>query len=128
MKSFFEELGGTCHQAGDYLLPDPTPPEDISIGIWGPQRRRYLKSHREPIYTALFLRGELCSHLSEIDAQAEVMFVQLAKQLAERKGITEQLKADRQMVGMTDFLLGWHSVQTLGQLWLSSICESKTQQ
>lgn len=97
MKSFFEELGGTYHQEGDYFLPDLTPPEDIPIGIWGQRRRRYLKTHREPIYTALFLSGELCSHLSEVDAQAEAMFVQLVKQLAEREGISEQLKADHQM-------------------------------
>lgn len=97
MQSFFEQIGGTYHQESNYFLPDLIPPEDIPVGIWGQQRRRYLKTHRDPLYIALFLSGELCSHLSEIDVQAKAMFVQLVKQLAEQEGITEQLKADRQM-------------------------------
>ena len=96
-KSFFEQMGGTYHQEGDYLLPTLMPPESIPVGIWGKRRRHYLKTHRQPIYTALFLNGELDSHLSEVDQQAEEMFPQLVKQLAKQEGITEQLKADRQM-------------------------------
>ena len=96
-KSIFEQMGGTYHQEGDYLLPDQTPPEIAPVGVWGQRRKRYLKAHRNPIYTALFLSGELDSHLSEIDAQAEAMFFQLVSQLAEREGITEQLNADCQM-------------------------------
>lgn len=49
------------------------------------------------IYTALLLSGELDSHLSEVDTRAETMFFQLVKRLAEREGITEQLKAEDQM-------------------------------
>ena len=71
--------------------------ESVPVGIWGQRRRHYLKTHRQPMYTALFLSGELDSHLSEIDQQAEEMFSQLVKQLAEQEGITEQLKADHQM-------------------------------
>ena len=96
-KSIFEQMGGTYHQEGDYLLPDLTPPEIAPVGVWGQRRKHYLKVHRNPIYTALLLSGELDSHLSEIDAQAEAMFFQLVIQLAEREGITEQLKVDRQM-------------------------------
>ena len=90
-------MGGTYYQEGGYLLPNLMPPESVLVGIWGQRRRRYLKVHRQPIYTALFLSGELDSHLSEIDQQAEEMFSQLVKQMAEQEGITEQLKADHQM-------------------------------
>ena len=96
-KSIFEQMGGTYHQEGDCLLPDLTPPEIAPVGVWGQRRKRYLKSHRNAIYMALFFSGELDSHLSEIDTQAEAMFFQLVNQLAEREGITEQLKADGQM-------------------------------
>ena len=96
-KSLFEQMGGTYHQEGDYLLPDLTLPKSVSVGIWGQRRRRYLKTHRQPIYTALFLSGKLDSHLSEVDQQAEEMFSQLVKQMAEQEGVTEQLKADHQM-------------------------------
>ena len=95
--SLFERMGGTYHREGDYFLPDLLPPESISVGIWGQRRKHYLKTQREPIYTALLLSGKLESHLSEVDAQAEAMFFQLVKQLAEQEGITEQLKADNQM-------------------------------
>lgn len=96
-KSFFEQMGGTYHQDGDYFLPDLLPPKSISVGIWSQRRKHYLKTHREPIYTALLLSGELDSHLSEMDVQAEAMFFQLVKQMAEQEGITEQLKAENQI-------------------------------
>ena len=96
-KSFYEQLNVTYHQEGDYLLPNLIPPEIVPVGIWGQRRRNYLKTHRESIYTALFLSGELDSHLSDIDQQAEEMFSQLVKQTAEQEGITEQLKAECQM-------------------------------
>lgn len=97
MKSLFEEMGGTYHQEGDYLLPNLVPPERVPVGIWGQRRRHYLKTQRRPIYTALLLSGKLNSHLSEIDSQAETMFYQLVEQLAKQEGITEQLKAGNQM-------------------------------
>ena len=53
-KSFFEQMGGTYHKKSDYLLTNLTPPESVPVGIWGKRRRRYLKTHRKPIYTALF--------------------------------------------------------------------------
>ena len=96
-KSFFEQMDVTYHQEGDYLLPDLTLPESVPVGIWGQRRRHYLKTHRQPIYIALFLSGELDSHLSEVARQAEEMFSQLVKQLAEQEGVTEQLKAECQM-------------------------------
>ena len=96
-KSIFEQMGGTYHQEGDYLLPDLTPPTSVPIGVWDQRCNRYLKAQRNSIYTALLFSGELDSHLSEVDAQAEAMFSQMVSQLAEREGITEQLKADRQM-------------------------------
>lgn len=95
--SLFERMGGTYHREGDYFLPNLLPPEIISVGIWGQRRKHYLKTQREPIYTALLLSGKLDSHLSEVDAQAKAMFSQLVKQLAEREGITEQLRAEDQM-------------------------------
>lgn len=96
-KSLFAQMGGTYHQEGDYLLPDLAPPESVPIGIWGQRRRRYLKTQREPIYTALLLSSKLDSHLSEIDAQADAMFFHLVRQLVEQEGITEHLKAENQM-------------------------------
>ena len=96
-KSLFEQMGGTYHREGDYLLPDLTPPESVPVGMWGQRRRRYLKQHRQSLYTGLLLSGKLDSHLVEIDFQAKEMFSQLVKQMAMQEGITEQLKAENQM-------------------------------
>ncbi len=38
--------------------------------------------------------GKLNVYLADIDEQAEEMFSRLVKQMAEREGVTEQLKAE----------------------------------
>ena len=96
-KSTFEKVGGTYRWEGDYLLPNLTVPESVPVGIWGQRRRQYLREHRKALYNALLLSGKLDSHLADINQQAEDMFFQLVKQMAEQEGITEQLKADSQM-------------------------------
>lgn len=96
-KSLFTQMGGTYHQEGDYLLPDLAPPESLPIGIWGQRRRQYLRKYRNSIYTALFLGGKLNAHLAEIDQQAEEMFSQLVKQIAELEDVSERLKVENQV-------------------------------
>ena len=49
-KLIFEQMGGTYHQEGDYLLPDLTPPEIAPVGVWSQRRKHYLKAHRNAIY------------------------------------------------------------------------------
>ena len=96
-KVVFEQMGGTYHQEGDYLLPDLSLPKTVPVGIWGQRRRHYLKTQRGPFYNALLLNGKLDDHLTEVDTQAEAMFFQLVKRLAEQEGITELLKEESQM-------------------------------
>lgn len=97
MQSTFEKLGGTYRLEGDYLLPNVEAPESLAIGIWGQRRHKYLMEHNHALYTALFLSGKLTAHLGEIDRVAEKMFDRLVEQLKARDGITEELKAQRQM-------------------------------
>lgn len=97
MKSLFEELGGTYHREGDYLIPDIIAPEAPHIGAWGRRYKRFLQQHYESIYTAMLLSGKLSTYLEEIDQSANEMFDLLMKQYAEREGVTEQLKAQDQM-------------------------------
>lgn len=40
---------------------------------------------------------KLNSYLADIDKQAEDMFLRLVKQMAEREGVSEQLKTENQM-------------------------------
>lgn len=98
-KTFFEEMGGTYTQVGDYLLPDLKLPQEEQqpIGVWGQRHRRYLKEHRRTTYATLLTSGKLNSYLADIDRQTEEMFLRLVKQMAANESITEQLKADNQM-------------------------------
>ena len=99
MKSLFEEYGGTYTMQGDYRLPNLTLPaeEKRPIGVWGQRRLRYLKQHRKVLYYNLLTSGKLHSHLADIEEQAQQLFLRLVKELAEKEGITEQLKAIDQM-------------------------------
>lgn len=97
MKSLYEQLGGTYHQEGDYMIPDLVPPPTPHIGIWGERRRQYLLKNKKPIYTAMLLSGKLNAHLEEVNRHAEEMLFQLVDQMTQAEGITEELKATDQM-------------------------------
>ena len=85
------------HPEGDYWIPDLIAPESPSIGIWGERRRRFLRDHRRPVYSALLMTGKLNAHLEEVDQSATEMEERLTAQFAERELITEVLKAEDQM-------------------------------
>ena len=46
----------------------------------------------------LLTSGKLNNYLADIDNQAEEMFSRLVKQMAEREGVTETLKAENQLL------------------------------
>lgn len=98
-KSIFEEMGGTYHEENGYLIPDLTLPteEEKPIGIWGQRHLRYIKEHKRLFYVNLLTSGGLNSYLADINEQAEELFFRLVKQLAEKEGITEELKSTNQM-------------------------------
>lgn len=99
MKSIFEQSGGTYTLQGDYRLPNLTLPaeETRSIGVWGQRRQNYLKHNRKVLYYNLLTSGKLHSHLADTEEQAQTLFSRLVKELAEKEGVTEQLKATDQM-------------------------------
>ncbi len=94
-----EQTGISYTLQGDYYLPDRALPdeEEQPIGLWGQRHFQYIKQHRKVLYTNLLTSGKLNRYLSDLDKQAEEMFSRLVKQMAEREGVTEQLKADNQM-------------------------------
>ncbi len=99
MKSLFEQMGGTYHEENGYLIPNLTLPDEkqVEIGVWGQRHLRYIKQHHKVRYVNLLTSGKLIGFLADVDKQAEDMFFRLVKQMAEREGITEKLKADNQM-------------------------------
>lgn len=69
----------------------------MHIGIWGQRHLNYLRENKRVLLSGLQLSSKLNSYLADIDKQAEEMCSRLVKQMAEREGITEQLKAENQM-------------------------------
>ena len=100
MESLFEQLGGTYTRQGDYCLPNVClpPEEERPIGVYGQRRRVYLKEHNRVLYYNLLTAGTLDGHLADLNEQAEAMFSRLVKQLSEKEGVTEALKAENQML------------------------------
>lgn len=95
-KYIFDERNGLWYELqGDYYLPclKLLEEEQQPIGVWGQRYLRYLKENRRVLLTGLQLSGMLNSYLADIDQQAQEMFERLIKQMAEREGVTEQLKA-----------------------------------
>ena len=94
-----EQTGISYTLQGDYYLPNLALPEqeDKPIGLWGQRHLKHIKQHRKILYINLLTSGKLNGYLADLNEQAEDMFVRLVKQMAEREGVTEQLKADSQM-------------------------------
>ena len=98
MSTYFEKFGGTYHEENGYLIPNLTAPETPKIGAWGRRYLHHLKTAKRVLYTQLLFSGKLAAHLEEIDRHAETMMDQLMTQMAAQKGVTEQLKAESQMM------------------------------
>ena len=99
-KVIYDEKNGLWYELqGDYYIPCLKLPEEEQqpIGVWGQRHLRYIKENRKILYLNLLTSGKLNGYLADLDKQAEEMFSQLLKQMAEREGVTEKLKADNQM-------------------------------
>ena len=99
-KVIYDEKNGLWYELqGDYYIPCLKLPEEEQqpIGVWGQRHLRYIKQNRKVLYLNLLTSGKLNGYLADLDKQAEEMFFRLVRQMTEREGVTEQLKADNQM-------------------------------
>ena len=98
-KQIYDEkngMGYTLH--GDYYLPDLVlREEEPTYGKYGMLRKQFLKEHRSARYQYLLLTGKLNEHLNQKDQEAREQVEMLMKQMAEKKGVTEELKVQDQM-------------------------------
>lgn len=100
-KTIFEQVGGTYTQVGDYFLPDLKLPEEekqANIGVLGMRHKRFLRENHRVLYANLMTSGKLVAYLDDIEQQATAMFIRLVKELAEKEGVSEELKATNQML------------------------------
>ena len=98
-KQIYDEKNGmnyTLH--GDYSLPDLVlREEEPTYGKYGMLRKQFLKEHRSARYQYLLLTGKLNEYLNQTDQEAREQVEMLMKQMAEKKGVTEELKVQDQM-------------------------------
>lgn len=99
MKSLFEQINGTYREENGYLIPnlEVLAEEEKPIGVWGQRHLRYIREYKKVFYTNLLTSSMLNAYLADIDEQAQDMFFRLVKQMAEKQGVTEELKASDQM-------------------------------
>ena len=99
-KYIFDESNGLWYELqGDYYIPCLILSEEETqpIGLWGQRHKQYLKEHRHIVYTTMLIDGTLNRYLADINQQAEQMFHRLIDEMAQKQGVTGQLKAENQM-------------------------------
>lgn len=94
-KSVIHQTVGGEDMETEVFLPDfGDGQEQRPIGIWGQRHLRYIREHRIALYTELLTSGRLNAYLAELNEEAEAMLFRLVKELAEKEGVTEKLKAE----------------------------------
>ena len=76
---------------------DAAAQERPAIGRFGRAHAAFLKRTQRHVYSQFVAEGKLGTYLAQIDEQANAMLELLIRQMAEREGVTEQLKAADQM-------------------------------
>ena len=66
--------------------------EEPIYGKYGMLRKQFLKEHRSAKYQYLLLTGKLTEHLNQIDQESREQVEMLMEQMAEKQGVTEELK------------------------------------
>lgn len=94
-----ENTGISYTLVGDVYIPNLVSTDtNYEIGCWGRKHKEYIKRYKPAFYTILLTQCKLNSYLADIEQQAQDLFLRLVKEYAEKEYLTEQLKADNQMV------------------------------
>ena len=98
MKEKIIENGIEYVKSGDYYIPNLKAPEGTyNIGRYGKLHSIFIKENRPAFYSMKMLNGTWLAYLEEIDTTAKEMVDKLAKDMAVKQGITDELKAKDQM-------------------------------
>ena len=93
-----EKTGLEYELCGDYyVIAGEDEPERKPIGIWGQRHLKYIQKCCKPFYNKMLGEHTLYDYLLQLNRDAEDTFNRLVKQMAEREGVTEQLKATNQI-------------------------------
>ena len=93
-----ERTGLKYELCGDYyIIAGKDEHEREPIGVWGQRHLNYIQNHCKSFYNKMVAEHNLYNYLLQLDRDAEDTFNRLVKQMAEREGKTEQLKASNQL-------------------------------
>ena len=93
-----ERTGLEYELCGDYyIIAGEDEPEREPIGIWGQRHLKHIQKHCKEFYNKMLNERTLYDYLLQLNRDAEDTFKRLINQMAEREGVTEQLKASNQM-------------------------------
>lgn len=67
------------------------------VGIWSQRHLRWMKQNWRVTYINLLTTGKLYDYLYDIDTQANEQLELLVGQMAKAEGVTNQMKAEKQM-------------------------------
>ncbi|MBL6461281.1 MAG: TnpV protein [Lachnospiraceae bacterium] len=98
-KQIYDEKNGLSYTLyGDYYLPNlEIAEEEPTYGKYEIMRKQFLKEYRSARYQYLVLTGKLTEHLNQVDKETREKVEMLVEQMAERWGVTEELKLQDQM-------------------------------
>ena len=68
------------------------------IGIWGHRHANYLREFHPSIYYSMLCQMTLADYLETVDKHATELYNRLIKEFAKKQGVTEELKAENQML------------------------------
>lgn len=77
--------------------PETSTAARSDVGRYAQMRREFLKEHHRVLYYNLLTRGELTQHLAEVEQRASKMEETILSQMAQKEGVTEQMKAEDMM-------------------------------
>ena len=88
----------SCKVGKSYVRPEMVLPDEEKpiYGKYGMLRKQFLKEHRLAKYQYLLLTGKLTEHLNQIDQESREQVEMLMEQMAEKQGVTEELKVQNQ--------------------------------
>lgn len=99
MKSLYEKTNGSYIDVGDVRIPALVSADtNCEIGFWGQRHKEYLKGNHKVIYYNLLTSGNLNSYLHNVNIRTKEQYDLLVKQFAENQGVSEQLKAENQIL------------------------------
>ena len=95
MEKYITQNGIKYELKGEQYYPmlEIAEQKEHKICKYGLLHRDYIRQHKKGTYTTLLTDGRLNAHLHEIDVQANSMIEAIVANLAEERGIDEELKA-----------------------------------